>query len=234
MFQKRISDFIRWVLNVIKLFGFILLSLIPAMIMIILISYQGQLPTLLNIMLGLIVFIFTILIILFLGNKYFKYSKEKIQSMGWSDIGYAFLFLVLARIFFETGTLLTRKIYGEEMVANDEEIINLVVNSNSFIFYSILLVFLLIILIPIIEELVYRGIATHILFGKGSFWLPLIIISTVFGLMHTPTNIISFFMYVFLGVVFFLSYFRRKNILDAILVHILNNAVAFIFLLLAL
>lgn len=84
-------------------------------------------------------------------------------------MGFVLLFLVLARVLFESGTLLITLIHGEETTANDEYIMDLIVNNNMFILYYILLVVSLIILLPIMEELVFRGIATNLLFKKKLF-----------------------------------------------------------------
>lgn len=220
-------------LDIIKFIGFVLLSLVPVQMIITLMLFADHFSTTTNIILGIICFILIILIIMYLWNRHFKYSKEKLQKIRLRDLGFAFLFFFITRVIAVVGTLLITWLYGEEMTANDEAIMELTDHSNTFALYFILFVLALGILGPIAEELAYRGIGTHLLFKKGAFWLPLIITSSIFGLMHTPTNIISFLLYGLMGVIFFLAYHRRKNILDSILVHMFNNGISAIVLLVA-
>lgn len=219
--------------NVLKFIGFMILATVPLQILIILIVLQSQLSTMVNSVLGIIYFMLTIIIIIFLWKKYFKYSKEKVKKIGLRDFGFAFLYFLIVRIIAVVGTLLITWIHREEMTANDEALMSITDNLGDFTFYFVLFVLTLSILVPIAEELAYRGIGTNLLFSRKSFWLPLIITSSVFGLMHVPTNITSFLIYGFMGVVFFLSYYRRKNILDVMLVHILNNSLPAIVMVLA-
>lgn len=225
-----VKAFVRFIISVLKILGFMILISIPSAMLLFFLGYQDKLSNSVNAILGFIVFVLEIIVILFLWKRYYKYSKESIRNVGWRDIGFVFLYLALARAFFEGGTFLINWVYGETMTANDAEIMDVLVNEKMFITYNVLLILSLTILSPIMEELIFRGIATNLLFKKNAFWLPLIILSTIFALLHGPTNIISFFMYGSLGVFFFLAYFRRRSILDAILVHILNNIVALIFL----
>jgi len=217
--------------NILKLIGFMILALVPLQILVILISFQNQFSTMVNSVLGIVYFILTIIIIMFLWKRYIRYSKENVQKIGLRDFGFAFLFFLIARVIAVVGTLSITWIHGEETSANDEALMSISENSGDFFaFYFVLFILSLSILIPIAEELTYRGIGTNLFFRKKSFWLPLLVTSTVFGLVHTPTNIISFLLYGFMGVVFFLAYYRRKNILDSMLVHIFNNGLAAIVL----
>src|SRR5699024_3589837 len=160
-----------------------------------------------------------------------RYAKEKMQSIGWRDIGIALLFFLVARVIAIGGTYLIQWMYGEEMTANDEAIDSITNSDSTFTFYLVLFALTIGITGPIVEEFVFRGIGANLLFKKHVFWLPLIITSAIFGLMHTPTHIISFLLYGLIGVILFLAYNRRRNILDSILVHILNNILSAILLL---
>ena len=219
------------VLSILKFIGFMVLALVPMQMVMMLLGIQDYFSTIVNSILGLICFILIVFIIIFLWNRYYTYSKEKVEKIGLRDLGYAILFFVIARVIAVGGTFLISLLYGEEMTANDEALMSLIDYSNTFVLYFILFVLSLGILVPIAEELVYRGIGTNLLLKNRTFWLPLIITSIIFGLMHTPTNVISFLLYSSIGVVFFLAYYRRKNIVDSILVHILNNGLSAIFLL---
>lgn len=63
------------------------------------------------------------------------------------------------------------------------------------------------------------------------FWLPLIITSIVFGGMHVSNNLISFGIYFTMGLILYLSYNRRNNIKDSMMVHMINNSIIAIVML---
>jgi len=87
------------------------------------------------------------------------------------------------------------------------------------------------IIIPFMEELIYRGIFKETLFKREMFWLPLIITSIVFGGMHVSNNLISFGIYFTMGLILYLSYTRRNNIKDSMMVHMINNSIIAIVML---
>ena len=78
------------------------------------------------------------------------------------------------------------------------------------------------------EELVFRGLFSSYFFKENQKWLKLIISSAVFALLHA-IHPIELPLYFLLGAVFYLAYARCGNIVDAILVHILNNSLMVIF-----
>jgi len=212
-------------LAIIKFVGFVILSTIPAQVIIILIINDHHFSNIVNGIFSLMWIFLISVIAWFLWNRYYKYSGEKAQKMSWADIGYALGFFLITRLIAIVGTLLISWIHGEESTANDEILMSIANPEGTFAPYYILFLLAVGMLVPIIEELAFRGIGTHLLFKKHTYWLPLIVTSTIFGFMHNPTNVISFLLYGSIGVVFFIAYQRRKNILDSMLVHILHNGI---------
>lgn len=210
------------IFDIIKFIGFIILATLPMILLTSLMNFQDVLSNSINKRLGIGYIVVVLALIWFLWNRYKAYAKEKIKSIQWRDIGFVLLFYFLGRVIAIGGTALMQTIYGEEATANDQ-IINSMTDKSTFSLYLIGFVLSIGILVPIIEELTYRGIAVNLLFKKGRFWAPLIVTSLIFGSLHASTDIISFSIYVLMGVIFFLAYNRRKNIMDSIMVHILNN-----------
>jgi len=208
--------------DIIKFVGFIVLASLPIIVLTTLMGYQDDLPNSMNYLLGIAYLVFVLALMWFLWNRYHTYAKDNIKSIKGRDVGFVLLFYFIGRIVAIGGTALIQAIYGEEATANDQ-IINAMTDKSTFPLYLIGFVLSMGILIPIIEELTYRGIAVNLLFKKGRFWAPLIVTSLIFGSLHASTDIISFFIYVLMGAVFFLAYHRRRNIVDSILVHVLNN-----------
>ncbi len=70
---------------------------------------------------------------------------------------------------------------------------------------------------PIMEELIFRGFGTAFFFKNNQKVLPAIVTSVVFTLPHI-TQLTEFPIYFALGLVLYLSYARRGNIKDSMLV----------------
>lgn len=89
--------------------------------------------------------------------------------------------------------------------------------------------FLMIVIVaPIAEELLFRGI---ILF-RGSrletTWPRTIVSALLFGLVHGPTDVYSFYTYVGMGFIFSYAAKRTQSIEAAMVYHFLNNLLGFI------
>ena len=81
------------------------------------------------------------------------------------------------------------------------------------------------ILIPILEELIFRLVFFKILIEKYSFLITISISSILFSLVHLP-NINQCIVTLVLGFISGLVYFKSNNILNSILLHIgLNSSV---------
>lgn len=104
--------------------------------------------------------------------------------------------------------------------------------SSQHIFFALLFVATIAFIAPIMEELIFRGFGTAFFFKNNQKVLAAIVTSVVFTLPHI-TQLTEFPIYFTIGLVFYLSYARRGNIKDSMLVHILNNLPMAIILLLA-
>ncbi len=100
--------------------------------------------------------------------------------------------------------------------------------SNVELANDIFKVFSVVLIIPIMEELLFRGILFNGLMNKYKFWMALLISSILFAIMHTFTDI-RLFLGVFLnGLCFAAAFYLTKNIFYSILGHIINNLLSFI------
>ncbi|NEQ47881.1 MAG: CPBP family intramembrane metalloprotease [Leptolyngbya sp. SIOISBB] len=87
--------------------------------------------------------------------------------------------------------------------------------------YNLLMVFLLVVAAPVLEEFLFRGFLQH---RWGTRWNPpvaILLSSILFGILHG--NVIGLTMF---GLVMALLYFRTSSLGVAIAVHALNNAIA--------
>ena len=92
------------------------------------------------------------------------------------------------------------------------------------------LFFITIIVAPVFEEVVFRGILLPFMIRRAGFWPGIILVSIVFGGMHL--HLPSFLPLFLLSVMFSLAYARTQSLLVPIGMHALFNGVTVVLLLL--
>ena len=201
------------------------LSLLGKIFLFIVFIVLSQLPLLLieghysmRIIAPLVILCYLILIgILFYIVKRLKGESpfKKVTGKNIRFILAAYVVMILAK-----GILLTlmTKFYHQTISANDQAINSLVTDKT-----SLLMTILVIVLVPITEELLYRGVFTSFFFKNQPFW-QVAISGVIFGLMHSSTNFISALIYVTMGWILAYVYVHTKNLSNSLTLHILNNA----------
>lgn len=92
--------------------------------------------------------------------------------------------------------------------------------------YKIAAFIMVCILAPILEELIFRGLILRGLLNKGNNpWFSIILTAFLFGAAHM--NPWQFMGAGFLGVIFGYIYWRTQSLILCILLHFLNNLIAF-------
>lgn len=182
--------------------------------------------------LTLLVLVFAYLTYRFLYNFYYKRAqgKDNFDRLGWKDVGIVFLYYIGVRLAVVVLTMANQAVYETGVSANDQMLFSGdpdLISPISNIAFFIMMGFA----VPFLEELVFRGIFHHLFFKAESFWWPLVLSSLIFGLNHLSSNIIEALMYIIIGVALYLAYRRRRNLKDAILLHMMNNGFAAIILL---
>jgi len=211
------------------LVGLIALSLLINVAPMLFLRLGKNLPIYAEILLVALYLILVFLIFRSLWRRYQKHvpeEKKKFKQSG-KDIGFAFLFFFLARVAAIVGVYLNLILSGNSQTSNDSAIQGL-----QHIFFALLFVATIAFIAPIMEELIFRGFGTAFFFKNNQKVLAAIVTSVVFTLPHI-TQLTEFPIYFALGLVLYLSYARRGNIKDSMLVHILNNLPMAIILLLA-
>ena len=201
------------------------LSLLGKIFLFIVFIVLSQLPLLLieshysmGIIAPLVILCYLILIgILFYIVKRVKGESpfKKITGKNVRFILAAYVVMILAK-----GILLTlmTKFYHQTISANDQAINSLVTDKT-----ALLMTILVVVLVPITEELLYRGVFTSFFFKNQPFW-QVAISGVIFGLMHSSTNFISTLVYVTMGWILAYVYVHTKNLSNSLTLHILNNA----------
>ncbi|ALS02983.1 CAAX protease [Enterococcus silesiacus] len=175
---------------------------------------EANLSLFVSILLILLV-IGNIWLLLFLGKK-LGFFSIKFDFFTKKNVGIILGGFILARVIAIGGTLLLNT-QGSQSTANDAAIQTLFTGEN-----PLLIILLLGISAPIMEEIVFRG-------GIIGFWLekfPLLAIalsSILFGLIHGPTNVVSFLIYALIGLILSVAYYKTQRLEVSISIHFLNN-----------
>lgn len=92
------------------------------------------------------------------------------------------------------------------------------------IFNNIIYFFLMVIITPIIEEILYRGIIFNLLLKKYSVNISLIVSSLIFAFVHL--RFIGFGYLFLYGLLFGFAYYKTKSIFTPIIIHFVINLMA--------
>lgn len=87
------------------------------------------------------------------------------------------------------------------------------------------MMFTSIVIAPIMEEILFRGILQDALMRKYGVFVGILIASAVFGIVHIiPQQVVNAFM---IGIVLGYIYYRTGALLPVILIHCINNAISY-------
>ena len=138
----------------------------------------------------------------------------------------------LARLVLSYLVILTSNLFGsallrmmnESTTSNQTTINNLVQNSSLISSF-----FLLVLIAPICEEILCRGIIPKKIF-RGKEKLGYLVGAVVFALLHTPTNLPSLLIYGGMSTVLTWTAYRTERLEMSILLHMIVNVIAFCLL----
>ena len=121
------------------------------------------------------------------------------------------------------GSLLLR--LTNEGTTNNQSILNGLVQNSSLISTF----FLLVLIAPICEEILCRGIIPKKIF-RGKEKLGFVVGAIVFALLHMPTNLPSVIIYGGMSTVLTWTAYKTKRLEMSILLHMILNGIAFCLL----
>ena len=121
------------------------------------------------------------------------------------------------------GSLLLR--LTNEVTTNNQSILNGLVQNSSLISTF----FLLVLIAPICEEILCRGIIPKKIF-RGKEKLGFVVGAIVFALLHTPTNLPSVIIYGGMSTVLTWTAYKTERLEMSILLHMILNGIAFCLL----
>lgn len=157
-------------------------------------------------------------------------SKEEsfiIRGISKDDWKFLAKYIPISYVLYIAGSVFLTNILGES------EPINQVAIESMFDYVPLWQMFIMIVIVaPIAEELLFRGILLFPGDKQNTTWLRLIISAVLFGLVHSPTDILSAYTYIGMGFIFSYAAKKRGSVEVAIVYHFANNLFGFVQILL--
>ena len=153
---------------------------------------------------------------LFLGNRLglFEGFKALSSLKAWGMIGLTYLGIyIVTRI-----GAMVMMMEGVSNSTNQATIENIHMNPFVLITFTVIMA-------PIVEELVFRGILMGRVFNPDSI-VGLILSSLLFGLAHMPNSIGVWIVYAGMGFVLGTVYRKCQKLEYCIMAHMINNSIA--------
>lgn len=211
-----------WIVRVLITAALALLIQVPPVILLFVRKYS-TFPVELTILIIIYGIVFG-LIIFWAWHVFMKYRRWQPTNQG---IGQHLIWILGGWCLIIGGeqilNLINYLMYHQTETANNQIIGNLM-SSNHVVL--IIMSIAAVILNPIAEELIFRGVVMNFFFKKEAFWLPIILSGVLFTLEHSSTTLISYLIYFYLGAVFAFIYRKTGNISNTICLHALNNLIA--------
>ena len=186
-------------------------------------TYQISKPWTIGI--GILLIFLALLVFIVVAKKIgiLSQSGKVFQKGDGKRISLSILGMFLISIL---GTALLRWLNGEVTTANQASLIEEFKRGN-----GILLPIMLGVLAPVVEEIIFRGILPLKIFKGYEGW-GYIVGGLLFALFHGPTNIVSFVIYAVSSVILTLLAYRTRRLEVSIAVHMINNGLPAIIMLL--
>ena len=199
------------------------LYVLPMLIQQLAITYQF--PKQWSLGLGILLIFFTLLVFVVVAKKagILSQSGKIFQQGDGKRIALGLLGMLLISVL---GTVLLRWLHGEVTTANQASLMEEFRRGD-----MISLPIMLGVLAPIAEEIIFRGIIPLKIFKGYESW-GYIIGGLLFAIFHGPTNIMSFVIYGGASVILTLLAYRTRRLEVSIAVHMINNGLPAILMLL--
>lgn len=146
-----------------------------------------------------------------------RITKRQIGLIIESAVG---LILVLPMV----GMVLTMFV-GHPTISQNQASINQTLQGG--VLTQIAMVFLAVVIAPLIEETMFRGVVMNTWFKENKYYADVLLSAVLFGIFHTTADLslVTVTPYVVMGAVFALIYRKTGNLAVNIYTHMLYNAI---------
>ncbi|MCY7077460.1 CPBP family intramembrane metalloprotease [Streptococcus oralis] len=164
-----------------------------------------------------------VLVVFIIGSRKTKLATFNLSFFKAKDLARLVLSYLVILATNLLGSLLLR--LTNEVTTNNQSILNGIVQNSSLISTF----FLLVLIAPICEEILCRGIIPKKIF-RGKEKLGFVVGAIVFALLHTPTNLPSVIIYGGMSTVLTWTAYKTERLEMSILLHMILNGIAFCLL----
>ena len=171
-----------------------------------------------------------------ISSHYFSYEEKRVEKEGLSILDGLFIlcFFGLARLFLWLGLPVLEHFLGPSLVGYEAGLLATAKQiSQQFFAAGLLYVMIISLVLPILEELIFRGFMTYYFFQPQDKLVLALLSSALFALGRFPTTILAFLFDFGLGLIFYGAYCRQGRLRDAIWVHILVALPSSLFILIS-
>lgn len=154
-----------------------------------------------------------------------KNESAGIRGLTKDDWKFLAWFIPVSYVLFNIGGSILEIVMGGGELVNQEAVESLAVDMPLWMLFI-----LIVIAAPITEEWLFRGVIFFKTDHNEVSWATVIITSILFGLIHVPTTVVAAYTYVGMGLLFGYAAKRTRSVEAAILFHLFNNLIGFIFL----
>src|SRR5699024_3242636 len=148
-------------------------------------------------------------------------TKEQsfiIRGLTKSDWKFLLKYIPTSFILYTLGQVILSQFLGAS------EPVNQLAVESLFDYIPLWQMFIMIVIVaPIAEELLFRGILLFPGDHLKTTWLRVLISAVLFGLVHNPTDLLSLYTYVGMGFIFSYASKRTETVEAAMVFHFLNN-----------
>jgi len=153
-------------------------------------------------------------------------TKEQsfiIRGLTKSDWKFLLKYIPTSFILYTLGQVILSQFLGAS------EPVNQLAVESLFDYIPLWQMFIMIVIVaPIAEELLFRGILLFPGDHLKTTWLRVLISAVLFGLVHNPTDLLSLYTYVGMGFIFSYASKRTETVEAAMVFHFLNNLLGFL------
>jgi len=149
-----------------------------------------------------------------------------VRGLTKADWKFLAKYIPLSYILYRIGDSIVAYFFGATVPANQAAVESL------FGYIPVWVLFIMMVVVaPIVEELLFRGVMLFPGHRLNTTWVRTIVSAVLFGLIHAPTDIYSAYTYIGMGFIFAYASKRTQSIEAAMVYHFLNNLVGFIAIL---
>lgn len=132
-------------------------------------------------------------------------------------------YIPFSYILYMIGSMIVAYFFGATEATNQIAVESL------FDYIPVWVMFIMIVIVaPIVEELLFRGMFLFRGDRLDTTWTRVVISAILFGLIHNPTDVYTAYTYIGMGLMFSYASKRTQSVESAIVYHLLNNLVGFL------